>query len=431
MSLADELRQGLKNVSLKGGSLALERAGRLLLIVVSARVIGQASFGRFVFASTVTALLAQGTDLGLGAWTTRELARHRPDGEKVLRVALAIRGLASLPYGLAVATVAIFAASGEERVAVALLGVAALGNVFVDHFGAAHRGFERFGEEARLNTSRALLTTTLGLAAIVTTRSLAGLCVGLAVANVASSILGLVTLSRFHDLRTARVADSLDRPLARVALRESLPIWFAGLFAQAYFKVDTLFLRSFAGEAELGAYGAAYKFFEGALALPSVIMAVAFPRLARAHGDPIVQRRLERRLVVLLLGLGLFAAAACYFGAELLVRLAFGPGFGRAVDSLRVLALGLPILYVNFGLTHFLIARNLATTFTWFALMMLVCNVALDLLLIPGGSGPGAAWATLLTEVALTVCCLWALRAAATRELPSTRAAARTGPTAA
>src|SRR5580658_1713455 len=227
MSLADELRQGLKNVSLKGGSLALERAGRLLLIVVSARVIGQASFGRFVFASTVTALLAQGTDLGLGAWTTRELARHRPDGEKVLRVALAIRGLASLPYGLAVATVAIFAASGEERVAVALLGVAALGNVFVDHFGAAHRGFERFGEEARLNTSRALLTTTLGLAAIVTTRSLAGLCVGLAVANVASSILGLVTLSRFHDLRTARVADSLDRPLARVALRESLPIWFA------------------------------------------------------------------------------------------------------------------------------------------------------------------------------------------------------------
>jgi PST family polysaccharide transporter len=432
MPLARELRDALRNLSLKGGSLALERACRLLVVVVSARVLGETSFGRFVFASTVTALLAQGTDLGLGAWTTRELARHRPDGEGILKVALAIRALAGLPYGLAVVAVAAFATRGEERSALLLLGVAAIANIFVDHFGAIHRGFERFGEEARLNASRAFLATTLGLAALATTRSLAGLSLGLALANVGSCVLGISTLLRFHSsLGRARVLPFLDRALARMALRESLPIWFAGLFSLAYFKVDTLFLRGMAGDAELGAYGAAYKYFEGALNLPAVLLAVTFPRLARAHGDPVVQGRLERRLNGVLLGSGFAVAAVCYFGAEPLVFYAFGPGFGRAVASLRVLALGLPILYLNFGLTHFLIARNLATKFTWFALMMLVLNVALDLVLIPRASGPGAAWATILTELALTVCCLAALRRVPARTLPSIQGAARTDPGAA
>ena len=47
----------------------------LVLVVVSAPVLGQTVFGRFQFATTVTTMLALGTDLGLGLWTTRELAR--------------------------------------------------------------------------------------------------------------------------------------------------------------------------------------------------------------------------------------------------------------------------------------------------------------------------------------------------------------------
>ncbi|MES1209717.1 MAG: polysaccharide biosynthesis C-terminal domain-containing protein [Pseudomonadota bacterium] len=40
---------------------------------------------------------------------------------------------------------------------------------------------------------------------------------------------------------------------------------------------------------------------------------------------------------------------------------------------------------------------------------MLVVNVTANLLVVPRQGGPGAAWATLLTEVVLTICCLAAL----------------------
>jgi O-antigen/teichoic acid export membrane protein len=82
----------------------------------------------------------------------------------------------------------------------------------------------------------------------------------------------------------------------------------------------------------------------------------------------------------------------------------------RAAPSLRVLALALPILFLNYGLTHFLIARDLERRNLLFAALMLVVNVSANFVLIPRFAGPGAACATLVTEVALTICCAIALR---------------------
>ncbi|MDP8999496.1 MAG: oligosaccharide flippase family protein [Myxococcota bacterium] len=398
----------LRDLSLKGLSLGLERGCRLAVIVASARVLGDVAFGRFVFASTVTSLLALGTDLGLGIWTTRALAREPTDGASVVRVGLTVRSLASLPYALAIAAVAAFAVTGESRMAMVLLGVSSLANAFADHLGAILRGSERFADEARMNASRAVLTMVIGTVALSFGRSLASLCAGLAAASIGALVYGASIL--FRGRRAGALAGPIALSLARSALRESLPLWFAGLVSLLYFKIDTLFVRAIAGEAELGAYGAAYKFFEGAMIVPAVLLAVTFPRLARVYRDASSQRWLERRVTALLLGLGVLAGAACLFGRDILVVGVFGPGYGRARDSLRVLALGLPLLFVNYGWTHFLVARDMGRATLWLASMMLALTVALDVLFIPRLGGPGAAWATVLAEVALTASCWAALR---------------------
>jgi O-antigen/teichoic acid export membrane protein len=420
MALLPWWRSAVSNLSLKGLSLGAERASRFVVVVASARVLGEAAFGRFVFASTVTALLALGTDLGLGVWTTRTLARDRSDGGRIVRLGLALRGAASIPYALVVGAVALGTMRGESRAAMALLGAAALVNAFVDHFGAILRGYERFRDEARLNASRALITAGAGLVALSTSRSLVALCAGLAAASLVAAVQGLATI--LSDLPDRSVKPGGDTALARTALRESLPLWLASLLSVLYFRVDTLFLRSMAGDAELGSYGAAYRLFEGSMFLPAVVLAVAFPSMARAHAeDPPMRRLLERQVSTLLVAVGLLGAALGLVGGPWIVRVLFGADFARSVASLRVLALGLPILYLNYGLTHFLVARDLGRVTTWLAVMMLALNVTLDLALIPRGKGPGAAWATVLSEMALTACCLGALRwsASCTRPVPS------------
>jgi O-antigen/teichoic acid export membrane protein len=434
-----DLRHALRSLPFKGLSLALERACGLGVVLLSAPRLGEAAFGRFAFASAVTAMLAFGTDLGLGLWTTRTLARHDElhDGHpsQVVRVALAIRSAAALPYSLAIAGVIVFVARPGERLAIALLGIAALLNAFVDQFAAVLRGCDRFADEARLNTTRALLTVGAGGGAILARGTLVSLCGGLVFASAVAAITGAVSLLGRGLLRRPTRREP-DRALAGRALRQSLPIWFAALLSLMYFKVDTLFVRSFSGDVELGAYNAAYRFFEGSMMLPSVLLSVAFPRLARAHFEPAAQRRLEGQLGALLAASGVVVGTLFLAGSGPLVRLVFGPQFERAVASLRVLALGVPLVYLNFGLTHFVIARDLGRFMPWFSVVMLVLNVALDLALVPRGGGPGAAWATALSELALTACCLAALRwsrreHAPGRTPPSTPGEPRTGRTAA
>jgi O-antigen/teichoic acid export membrane protein len=426
--LRGELRRVLSNVSLKAVSLGLERGCRLLVTIAAARVLGETTFGRFAFASTVTAVLALATDLGLGLWTTRTLARDRSDGDRVVRVGLTLRSLATLPYAAAVAVATLLCREREARVAISLLAVAALFNALADHAGAILRGYERFPDEARLNGARAVATTLGGLAALETSRSLAGLGGGLAVAASASCAYGLALVARLHPWR--RVSSrGFDRSLASDALRQSMPISIGGLLSLLYFKIDTLLLRSLSGDAELGAYAAAYKIFEGAHLVPAVVLAVTFPALARAHADPAQRRALERRIGACLLALGLAVGAACFVGSSMLIDGVFGPVFHRAATSLRLLALGVPLLYLNFGLTHFLVARDRERATTWLALLMLAVTVLLDLLLIPRAAGPGAALATVLAEVVLSACCLATLgaRGLDARTRPSARASPRTG----
>jgi O-antigen/teichoic acid export membrane protein len=402
-----EVRAAFSNMLLKSVSLPIEKVCRLALVIVAAPRLGQAGFGRFQFAATVTTLLALGTDLGLATWTTRTLARSRARAATVVRTGLRVRALAALPCAVVMALVAYAMGPGEARAAMVFLGVTALVNAFADHFAAIFRGYERFRDETKLNVTRAVLLTGAGLGALALDRSVVALTVGMAAGTLAGAAYGLRLIRRATPV-AAGAADpgTFDPALARLATREGLPIWLAGLLSLLYFKGDAVLLRLFCGDSELGAYGAAYKFFEGAMLVPAILMAGAFPPLARAHGHRERQRPWEVLIVTALLALGLLAGASVYLGSASLVALVFGPGFVRAVPSLRVLSLGLPLLFLNFGLTHLLIARDLQRRNLVLAGSMLVLNVSLNLVLTPRLGGPGAAWATVVTEAALTGSCL-------------------------
>src|SRR6185312_15982187 len=72
---SSEWRAAFGNMFAKALSVPVEKGARLLLVMVAARLLGVAAVGRFQFADTVAALLIVATELGLGIWTTRALAR--------------------------------------------------------------------------------------------------------------------------------------------------------------------------------------------------------------------------------------------------------------------------------------------------------------------------------------------------------------------
>jgi len=68
---------------------------------------------------------------------------------------------------------------------------------------------------------------------------------------------------------------------------------------------------------------------------------------------------------------------------------------------LRILAVGIVLMFVSNAFIGALNAIDRQLTFTWAALVSMVVNIGLNLALIPLLGYIGASWATVLTEVAL------------------------------
>jgi O-antigen/teichoic acid export membrane protein len=80
-----------------------------------------------------------------------------------------------------------------------------------------------------------------------------------------------------------------------------------------------------------------------------------------------------------------------------------------AAPALSVLAAALPFFFVNYALTHLVIAWDGQRAYLGVTAAALATNLIANTLLIPDGGMRGAAVATLLTEVVVSAGCVWAL----------------------
>jgi len=92
----------------------------------------------------------------------------------------------------------------------------------------------------------------------------------------------------------------------------------------------------------------------------------------------------------------------------------FGASFAGAVPAFRILLLAFPLLSLNYALTQQLIGWSGERSYALICALALIVNLALNARLIPAWSIDGAAWATVATEVVLTLGCVMALAAART-----------------
>jgi O-antigen/teichoic acid export membrane protein len=404
-------------------SAPFERACRLLVILVAAPALGATAFGTYQYASTVTAMLAAASELGLGTWATRSIAREPEHAGESMATGLWLRVATVAPYVVVVSLLAVLHSS-VERWALLAFGAFAIASSLVDFFGAILRGHEEFREEALLNAFRAVLTTTGALAALAVAGSLLGLAAGMTAGAVASALGGALFLRRRY--RQARKPRFPTRDVSRSVFHEAIPLWVSGMLAMLYFRSDVVIVRYFSGDAEVGAYAAAYRIFEATLLVPSAVMAVAFPRLARALDPGPRVTSLELGLVAGLLALGLGVASIIVLAEGRIVLGLLGKTFDRSAPSLHVLSWTIPVMFVSYALSFFVIARGRERPFAKILAALLVVNVALNVALVPRLGGVGAAWSTLATEVLLIVGCVAILLRGARVTPPSGRGAAAT-----
>jgi len=403
------VRNGVK----LGLSLVLTWSVALGVRILLPRYLGPEAFGPMNFADAFAATVFVLLNLGVEMYIRKEIP-IRPQmasdffaGTLLVRVALSV----ALFAGIAVAMHATHRPP-ELRLLVYLFGV---GQVFFTLDGTLSALLHAHGTVDGLSVMNVVGKVLWGvgiLAGIALDHAVVGVALAFVISEAAKCAI-LWQLARKHLSLKIR----LDWKGTKTAIRASLPFYLNAVAFVAYGRLDVTMLEFITSNPqELGWYGAASNLATLTLLIVPVIGWVLMPFYARAlHRSREEMEVALARSVELILAVAIPGSLLIVLGADLWIRIMFGPAFAPAAVPLRIMSPLFVLTYVATVNAIGLILLGRGWTVTKVSTMGVVLAPTLALVFIPfgaahlggelhrGGPGAGAALANLTTETCVTV----------------------------
>jgi O-antigen/teichoic acid export membrane protein len=392
-----------------GSKLSSEIIGRLLqftLIYAIQRLLGPADYGVITYGLAIGVVLAPVTDLGMQLIITREVARVERIAPRVSGIGLALKLL--LTVGAVVVLVPLSLQRPDSTAfATFALGLAVIAGSFAEYFGYVFRGLRRVELDAVLTLLLRLGVFAFGFAALLLRPGINGVSLAYLTGNGLAAVLGYIWLRRrfFKPVLRAR------RSASRALLRQALPLGGAILLSIAYTRTAVFLLDAFSNSTAVGEYGVALRLTEPLALIPSAIMAAVFPALAHtmAQTGYAATRTLRLKTIGLLALAGSLIAVGGVLLGPWLIHLLYGAQYAGSTLALQLLSLAALPIFINYALTHFLVARRQQRLNLIFNAVIFVVNLVLCSWLIPRFGPGGAALSIVLSELTLLTLCSIAL----------------------
>jgi O-antigen/teichoic acid export membrane protein len=370
-----------------------------LLTIVVSRQLGPTLFGIFSFLTAVVVSANCFSNLGLDTWMVREVTKAPSQGKQYLS------NIVGLKIGTSLVTIAlifmIFRTTDLPQTTLSLLWVLSLSLLFntisqsLWHYGNC---FKEFFYHSVLWAASNIIKAGLGIALVLLFHELKHLIWGVVVAEAIALILSFCVIRN----RFGAVVPKFRLRVWKNFIVRSAPIAMGMIFSVLYFRLDIVMLQLMTGEKIVGFYSAAFKLFEVAVVLPHSFMLVLFPTLVeKYHSDqPQFKSRFKKALAIyFLIGGGI--ALVLWSSSHEVIRTIYGDKFLPSADILVLLSWAILLFFVNFLLSHLLIASGREKINAWNLVGATVLNIFLNLIWIPKYGAIGAAWATLFCEVGL------------------------------
>jgi len=419
----------VRNWSVLAGAQVVSSLIAMVFLIVVSRTLGEIAFGRLYLALTLTAIVGVVVDFGLSQVVTRSVARDRALARPYFRRAAFIVGtLGAGLYVLLLGAALALGYTAEVLSLVLILGLLMVVEAFSQLLGALFQAHEQMLIPAIARVGGNVITLALVVPLLFLGHGAAMVATVIVVAAAARVGFQAIAARRLSGFRLPALA----APSWRAMLRAGFPFLTANGFALFVARVDVLILGQLAGAAAVGWYGAASRLVEAFYFLPVLLTTATFPVLSRLWSEDrnefhaTVRKTLDLLIVLIVpLSVTFFILAESIVGSLFTLQ-----SYAPAVPLLRIQALSLALIFVDYLLTCILLATGRERT--WIAILGAAClvNPAVNFVLIPATSAAyangaiGAALATLLTEIFILICALRVV-AAGTFDAGSVRVAVR------
>ena len=379
-------------------------AGRVLAFLILKKmtpILGPDGVGIWGLATDLTTILLVIANFGLGTLVTREVARARGMTLPILWAALRVRwAMGAACYLFLIGYVHAMGFAPVARAAVLITGVA----VFVEATAMACDAVLQAHDRVEYQTWGQIVSALVYFGLAFWFLEAGHGLMGVIWANLISRVARLAAMVPLMLLRTGpwrwRDEDGADGRARfgwRWMLKLGWPLFLSTTFGILYYKVDTVMLVAFVGEAATGIYVLGHRALDVLMMAPNIFATALFPALARygagaAQDAARMGERALRYMLAAVLPLTLFFMLA----AGPIIRWIDRAGeFPDSIPVLQIVIWGLPFQAANTIFNRLLITAGRERVFVRIALTCMLVNVGCNLLLIPRYSYFGAAAATI------------------------------------
>lgn len=364
-----------------------------------ARFLGPEDIGKYTFALAFTTIFSIITDLGLTPFLVRETAKEKEKAGDLLRGALALKiGLIVVAYGAVIIASYLF---GYPKLIIQLILVSgiimALDALHLSFYGVL-RGLRQLKYESMGMVTGQAITLVLGGIFLLIHPPLTVFLIALACGSLFNVLYSFSIIKR-HQIKLFITPQFAT---IKILAKGAIPFALAGIFTKIYSYIDTVLLRHFRGDLEVGWYSVPYKITYAFQFLPLALSAALFPAIANAwkNEQGKIQEIFEKSLIYCLT-LSLPVAFGIASLAPQIILKIYGQSFANSILPLEVSIFGLIFIFLYFPVGAMLNATDRQNVNTFFMGLTMTTNVILNLVLIPRFGVVGASISAVCTNAFL------------------------------
>jgi O-antigen/teichoic acid export membrane protein len=379
-----------------------EIMGRLLklaIVVVATRKLGIEGWGVFSYAMAFVGLFFVLGDYGINTFITKEMSKDNSSKYKYLATATIARfSLLFVFFVLALIFAPNFGKIELNFVLVLVFAIFAISESIREFGIAINRSLQKMEVESFSKVLLNLSITSLGLVLLISSPRPLSLAIAYMVGSIITTIYMLWSIkSEFRGIIWKFSKDSF-----KIILSFSWPIIVIGFF-NFLGSLDIIMLGQMKSAVDVGIYTTAQRFVSFVSIIPIFITTSILPILSK-YDDNLehVSKIFEKVMLGLLLFCIPLTVGGIIFSQDIL-GLVFGVEYIPGTSTMQMLMVSVLAAFPNILLTSLVFSKSLQKIFIPAVAFGAILNIGLNFWLIPKYGAFGAALATTISELLVTV----------------------------
>ncbi len=391
------MRAILKQTSWLFFAQVLNRGISFFYIIYLARTLGVSDFGLLTAALAYFSILSSVADFGFNRFFIREVAKDKSKAPELLWNVAMLRITLTLVF-FAIFSVTVYSFDPDKiRVSLILLAsLAILPQAIAFTFDAVFVGIQKLQYSAISLFVSALSTALVGLYLVGKGFGPWGAVSALIVGQVIYAAVLIIFLFKHQRL----ILSPVRLAVIKEVVVGSLPYGLLAVLGLLYFRIDAILLSYLRGSFETGIYGAAYRFLEAVIFIPTAFSLALFPVLSRAHDTSLHDvKKLYFKSFKVMLGVGLMVLLGYILILPEVIK-AVLPNYLQSISAIVILSLSIPFMFIHVPAVSVLLSTDkYLKQVLLLSVLALAFNVSANLIFIPRFGFIAASWVTVTSEI--------------------------------